>query len=142
MARESIYRTRLRRMRSANGHRRLPGGEEPEGFDQFDFNACAGRLLAMVVTGEESDKVASLQVLQALCHSEGQDGSEDQDGEDGSEGGDDEDGDGDVDETFVVTTMVQTGLRDASPVVRAAALEALSTLPTTEREMVSHPMRT
>ena len=44
-------------------------GEEPEGFDQFDFNACAGRLLAMVVTGEESDKVASLQVLQALCHS-------------------------------------------------------------------------
>ncbi len=112
-------------------------GEEPEGFDQFDFNACAGRLLAMVVTGEESDKVASLQVLQALCHSEGQDGSEDQYGEDGSEGGDDEDGDGDVDETFVVTTMVQTGLRDASPVVRAAALEALSTLPTTEREMVS-----
>ena len=106
-------------------------GEEPEGFEQFDFNACANRLLAMVVTGEESDKVASLQVLQALCH------SEDQDGEDGSEGGDDEDGEDDVDEMFVVTTMVQTGLRDASPGVRAAAMEALSTLPTTEREMVS-----
>ena len=69
--------------------------------------------------------MSALRVLQALCRCETTEEEEAEESE------------FDEEDAFAVTTLVHQGLLDASPAVRAVAAQVLSTLPTTEREMVS-----